>query len=123
MANTFQGHFPNKNTDEDGFSATSPVTQFPPNGYGLYDMAGNVWQWIADWYRPDYYRQVAASGTVCRNPSGPDNSFDPDERGVPSGSCAADPFCAPINTAPATWSELAVKAKLPLAPIIWVFAA
>ena len=55
MANTFQGHFPNKNSDEDGFSATSPVAHFPPNGYGLYDMAGNVWQWIADWYRPDYY--------------------------------------------------------------------
>jgi formylglycine-generating enzyme len=46
-------------------------------------MAGNVWQWIADWYRPDYYRQLAASGTVSRNPTGPDNSFDPAERGVP----------------------------------------
>ena len=83
MANTFQGHFPNKNSDEDGFSATSPVAQFPPNGYGLYDMAGNVWQWIADWYRADYYRQLGASGTVSRNPAGPDDSFDPAERGVP----------------------------------------
>jgi formylglycine-generating enzyme required for sulfatase activity len=83
MANTFQGYFPNKNTDDDGFSATSPVTQFPPNGYGLYDMAGNVWQWTSDWYRPDYYRQLATSGTVSRNPTGPDNSFDPAERGVP----------------------------------------
>jgi formylglycine-generating enzyme len=83
MANTFQGHFPDKNTDDDGFSATSPVTQFPPNGYGLYDMAGNVWQWISDWYRPDYYRQLAASGAISRNPAGPDNSFDPAERGVP----------------------------------------
>jgi formylglycine-generating enzyme required for sulfatase activity len=83
MANTFQGHFPNKNTDEDGFTATSPVTQFPPNGYGLYDMAGNVWQWVADWYRPDYYRQLAAAGTVSRNPTGPGDSFDPAERGVP----------------------------------------
>jgi sulfatase modifying factor 1 len=83
MANTFQGHFPNKNSDEDGFSATSPVTQFPPNGYGLYDMAGNVWQWIADWYRADSYRQLGASGTVSRNPTGPDSSFDPAESGVP----------------------------------------
>jgi len=82
MANTFQGHFPDKNTDDDGFKATSPVTTFPPNGYGLYDMAGNVWQWTSDWYRPDYYRQLAATGEVARNPVGPDNSFDPEERGV-----------------------------------------
>jgi formylglycine-generating enzyme len=82
MANTFQGHFPNKNTSDDGFNATSPVTKFPPNGYGLYDMAGNVWQWTSDWYRPDYYRHLAASGVVTRNPTGPDDSFDPAERGV-----------------------------------------
>jgi sulfatase modifying factor 1 len=82
MANTFQGHFPDKNTDDDGFKATSPVTTFPPNGYGLYDMAGNVWQWTSDWYRPDYYRQLAATGEVARNPVGPDDSFDPEERGV-----------------------------------------
>ena len=83
MANTFQGHFPDKNTDEDGFLATSPVTKFPPNGYDLYDMAGNVWQWTSDWYRPDYYRQLAVSGSITRNPTGPDSSFDPAERGVP----------------------------------------
>ena len=82
MANTFQGHFPDKNTDDDGFNTSSPVTTFPPNGYGLYDMAGNVWQWTADWYRPDYYKQLAASGGVTRNPTGPDTSFDPEERGV-----------------------------------------
>jgi len=82
MANTFQGHFPDNNSDEDGFNATSPVTKFPPNGYGLYDMAGNVWQWTSDWYRPDYYRQLAVSGSITRNPTGPDSSFDPAERGV-----------------------------------------
>ena len=83
MANTFQGHFPNKNSDEDGFSLTSPVTEFPPNGYGLYDMAGNVWQWVSDWYRPDYYKQLYASGSISHNPIGPESSFDPAERGVP----------------------------------------
>ena len=82
MANTFQGHFPDKNSDDDGYSSTSPVIKFPPNGYGLYDMAGNVWQWTSDWYRTDYYQQLATSGGVARNPSGPDSSFDPEERGV-----------------------------------------
>jgi sulfatase modifying factor 1 len=83
MANTFQGHFPNKNTDDDGFITASPVTTFPPNGYGLYDMAGNVWQWVSDWYRPDYYKRLAASGSVSRNPAGPGDSMDPAEPGVP----------------------------------------
>jgi sulfatase modifying factor 1 len=83
MANTHQGHFPNKDTGEDTFLGIAPVAQFPPNGYGLYDMAGNVWQWTSDWYRPDYYAQLAAAGSVARNPKGPDQSFDPAEPGEP----------------------------------------
>ena len=67
------------NSLEDGFYATAPVCSFPSNGYGLYDMTGNVWEWCLDWYRADYYKQPGATET---NPRGPTDSLDPDERGV-----------------------------------------
>ena len=79
MANTHQGTFPVKDTGEDGHIGIAAVAQYPPNGYGLFDMAGNVWQWTSDWYRPDYYQQLAAAGGVARNPQGPDSPFDPAE--------------------------------------------
>jgi sulfatase modifying factor 1 len=82
MANTFQGHFPDKSTAEDGYATTSPVGAFPANGYGLFDMSGNVWEWTSDWYRPDYYQTLADSGHVTRNPQGPPDSVDPSEPGT-----------------------------------------
>ena len=79
MANTFQGKFPIEDTAEDGHSGVTAVAQYPANGYGLYDMAGNVWQWTSDWYRPDYYAGLMAAGGVARNPQGPSTPYDPAE--------------------------------------------
>ncbi|HEV7222505.1 MAG TPA: SUMF1/EgtB/PvdO family nonheme iron enzyme [Pirellulales bacterium] len=78
MANSWQGRFPYQNTKQDGWTRTSPVGTFAANGFGLFDMAGNVWQWCSDWYRPDYY-----ANSPAKDPQGPIDSFDPHEPGIP----------------------------------------
>jgi formylglycine-generating enzyme required for sulfatase activity len=62
---------------------TTPVRTFPANGYGLHDMTGNAWQWVADWYRADFFRQQASRGTT-ENPTGPESSYDPDDATAPA---------------------------------------
>lgn len=78
LANIWQGAFPLTNSLADGFRFTAPVASYPAGGHGLFDLAGNVWEWCADWYRADYYAQ-----SPKQNPVGPETSLDPNEPQTP----------------------------------------
>lgn len=77
LANTYQGTFPTTDAGTDGFAGLAPVGSFEPNAYGLYDVAGNAWEWVSDWYSANYYEGLA--GKLTRNPQGPTQSWDPSD--------------------------------------------
>jgi formylglycine-generating enzyme required for sulfatase activity len=84
LHNIWQGQFPIEDTGADGFRQTAPVGSFPPNAFGLQEISGNVWEWCADYYQPDYYEScvLQGAGRPIRNPRGPESSFDPQEPGI-----------------------------------------
>ncbi len=90
-ANYWQGEFPNYDSGEDGFKGLAPVGSFASNDFGLYDMAGNVWEWTADWYHADYYL-LMASGSRTKNPRGPASSYDPLKPEIPQKSIRGGSF-------------------------------
>jgi formylglycine-generating enzyme required for sulfatase activity len=81
LANFWQGEFPWRNNEADGFAGTAPVGSLPPNGFGLYEMTGNVWEWTADWYSDQHPEDADKPCCVPTNPRGPDMeaSFDPSQ--------------------------------------------
>ncbi len=100
QANTWEGEFPVINKKMDGFELRAPVKSYPPNGYGLYDMAGNVWEWTSDWYNTNYYKNTNTEGTILQNPKGANTPYTPNnpyakEKIIKGGSflCSAS-YCA-----------------------------
>lgn len=88
--NSWEGKFPYLNERKDGYLTSAPVKSYKANGYGLYDMAGNVWEWCSDWYDADYYS--SADKSVMINPQGPAKSNDPEDLYTPKKSLRGGSF-------------------------------
>ncbi|MCF7559428.1 formylglycine-generating enzyme family protein [Sabulilitoribacter multivorans] len=100
MVNSWEGEFPVSNTLEDGFERTAPVKSYPPNDFGLYDMAGNVWEFTSDWYNVNYYNELAKHEKPIENPKGASKAYNPNnpylqEKILKGGSfLCSDSYCA-----------------------------
>lgn len=100
QANSWEGEFPVFNTLEDGFERTAPVKSYPPNDFGLYDMAGNVWELTSDWYNVNYYAELLKTDSVAVNPKGAQTAYNPnspyvEEKIIKGGSfLCSDSYCA-----------------------------
>lgn len=109
VSNTWQGEFPIQNKQLDGFATTSPVGSFPANDFGFYDISGNVWEWVEDWYHPQYY-----SFGPDKNPKGvaKSDSVDPNEPNIPKRSIRGGSFLCADNYC----SGFRVSARMPADP-------
>ena len=76
-ANTWEGQFPFENSKIDGYENLAPIKSFPANDFGLYGMAGNVWEWTSDWYNVNYYKDLLEDKAACHNPKGATHAFNP----------------------------------------------
>ena len=103
FANTWEGQFPYNNSQQDGYEGIAPVKSYQPNAFGLYDMAGNVWEWTSDWYDARFYEQGFKPNEIANNPKGPPRSVSANpyaqEKVIKGGSfLCSESYCASFRS-------------------------